>query len=584
MIDFKGCKKNRKENEKVYKDFFENNDLVVSTNANFFWAGEYGVVEGGPICISSFPRKVFLGFSKIQEKKVVFNSYFYGDLSKNDKYIFEECSGSVLEDVYGEEKFQKWYDFLIKQGFDFGLKIDILAEIPIDSAAGSQGNLAYLFSLASNLFLEKITKEDVLEWGKMDLNTRIKNKKYLETLYLSWSLESFFNDYTPSGAHSFAASLFEKKPVVFYKEGEISDDFTNSFKNSNIKFTALEMPTQKKGLNFDVAVIFSGKTKVTGKNVVKTLENLKKRSQCRKDLLDFIESADFLPKSFKQTDLKKTYFETSQALTWEVIYNFKKVLQGNSAFEKEFFEKVDKYQNIFSLLGIFEENDSLLKVFHQELKKLNIFFKPVGSGGGGIVLLLDHYGELESKIGILKNSLSKVGLFLEVYFFSNIDGWEVEGPKIEQFLSKGIKTEQIKGRIFKGIVYDCAQNKREEIIVSDFEQFIKKNEFVIDLDSKKLFVKGKKITSDDLHSAKVAVEILEKLINNDFHMLSAEQISVPSYRDRYEIQSKVISPLIKLVKEKLGKKMPLEIKGELSRFNLKLSKANLKIMILMEVI
>jgi len=74
------------------------------------------------------------------------------------------------------------------------------------------------------------------------------------------------------------------------------------------------------------------------------------------------------------------------------------------------------------------------------------------------------------------------------------------------------------------------------------------------------------------------------LILDDFHMITAEKIETSSYRDRYEIQSKIISPLIKLVKEKLGKKMPLEIKGELNRFNLKLGKANLKMVLEREII
>lgn len=580
MVILANHKTIKKQNPDTYRQFFENNDLVVSTNANFFWGGEYGVMDGGPAIVNLFPRKIFLGFSKIKEKKVIFDSYFYYE---NEEKSFRECSGDLFSSIYGQEKFDEWYQYLLEQGFDSGLKINILTEVPLDTSAGVQGNVAYLFSLATFLFLEKINEKHVRGWKEEGLSLRLSDKKFMELLYFSWSFDAFLNGYFVSGVHSFTASLFEKEPIVFLKEGLIKPDFKNYLDNQKIKFSALQIKSPSKGLGFDVAVVFSGKTKKTGQNVLKTMGYLEEREVFIKEAQKFVFEDKFLLSKLKESNLKDSYFQASKALSWEIVSALSGFLAGKKDFEKYLFDSINNYQNIFSLLGILGEGE-VLHYIYNSLRDLKINFKPIGSGGGGSLLLVDKYGELETKIVLLDKKLREKGLFLEVYFFSNTDGWEVDGPTVEQFLSAGSRADHIKGRIFKGLSYDCAQNKEEELIFTDFEQVIKKNDFVIDLDSNKLFIKGKKITSKDLHSAKITVEILEKLINNDFHMLSAEQISVPSYRDRYEIQSKVISPLIKLVKEKLGKKMPLEIKGELSRFNLKLGKANLKIVLGKEVL
>lgn len=580
MLVFSNHKTIKKNNLEVYKKFFENNDLVVSANAHFFWGGEYGVMEGGPAIINLFPRKIFLGFSKTKELGIFFNSYQYYE---SEEKVFKECSGNIFAEIYGQEKFESWYKYLLEKGFDSGLKIDILTEIPLDTSAGVQGNVAYLFSLATFLFLDKISPKHLIEWKEKGLDCRLEDKNFLEVLYFSWSFESFLNDYFVSGVHSFTASLFEKEPIVFIKEGVIKPDFRNYLNNQKIKFSACKINKHSKGLNFDVAVVFSGKTKKTGKNVLKTLASLENREKFKKDAQKIVVADEFFTTQLKKVDLKSSYFQASKALAWEIFLALENTFQEKENSEEFLCNLVNNYQNIFSLLGILGEGEALNYVY-DKIRKLKISFKPIGSGGGGSLLLVDKYGELETKLFNLEESLKQKGLFLEVYFFSNTDSWEVDGPMVEQFLSAGLKAEYIEGRIFKGLLYDCAKNKKEEIIFTDFEQVIKKNDFVVDLDRNKIFIKGKKITSKDLHSVKVAVEILEKLINDDFHLLSANQINVSSYRDRYEIQSKIISPLIKLIKNKLNKVIPLEIKGESNRFNLKLGKANLKIVIGKEVI
>ena len=580
MAFFANHKTIKKQNSDTYRQFFEDNDLVISTDANFFWGGEYGVMDGGPAIVNLFPRKIFLGISKISQKKVKADYYQY---YQNDKNSFSECSGDLFFGIYGEDKFDVWYKYLLSQGFDSGLEINILTEVPLDVSAGTQGNVAYLLALASFLLLKKTDKDDLEEWKNKSLEWRLKDEKFLEVLYFAWSLEALFNGYNVSGVHSFTASLFEKEPVVFLKDGNVQQDLNKYLENSRIKFSALKLDRPESGLNFDTAVIFSGKTKKTGQNVLKSLQNLYEREDFKKEKLVFLKENEFLAKSAEYNELKSSYFGTAKTLSWEIVALLKDVLEKNKKAEEYFFNSINNYQNIFSLLGVLGEGD-VLNYIYEQLRALKINFKPIGSGGGGSLLLVDKYGELEIKLARLEKKVKEQELDLEIYFFSNTDGWEIDGPTVEQFLSVGSRADHIKGRIFKGFVYDCAQSKKEEIITTDFEKIIKENEFVLDLDNKKIFIKGKKITSKDLHSAKVAVEILEKLILDDFHMITAEKIETSSYRDRYEIQSKIISPLIKLVKEKLGKKMPLEIKGELNRFNLKLSKANLKIVLGKEVL
>lgn len=105
-----------------------------------------------------------------------------------------------------------------------------------------------------------------------------------------------------------------------------------------------------------------------------------------------------------------------------------------------------------------------------------------------------------------------------------------------------------------------------------------KHDLVLDCINEKIFVNGKKMTSDDLCSQSATIGILKKLIDNIGKEISNKQLPVSSYgKNKNEMTGKIILPLIKLVEKLIGKKLPLICKGSIYEFYIKLNHSDISI-------
>ncbi|MEK7173213.1 MAG: hypothetical protein AAB740_04560, partial [Patescibacteria group bacterium] len=94
----------------------------------------------------------------------------------------------------------------------------------------------------------------------------------------------------------------------------------------------------------------------------------------------------------------------------------------------------------------------------------------------------------------------------------------------------------------------------------------------------RIFIKGQPLNSQELHSQKAAIRILKILLTKIGQEVSNNELPPSSYaNDRYELQGKIVSPLIKIVEQKTKKTLDLKIRSEASQFYLKLNPSNLRI-------
>ena len=79
--------------------------------------------------------------------------------------------------------------------------------------------------------------------------------------------------------------------------------------------------------------------------------------------------------------------------------------------------------------------------------------------------------------------------------------------------------------------------------------------------------------SKKIYSARETVNILDILVKNFNKLVPNTDLPPSSYvSDRNEFQSKILSPLSKITKEKFNKKFPIKIVGNNNEFSLKLEK------------
>jgi hypothetical protein len=74
----------------------------------------------------------------------------------------------------------------------------------------------------------------------------------------------------------------------------------------------------------------------------------------------------------------------------------------------------------------------------------------------------------------------------------------------------------------------------------------------------KIYINGRKLTSEDLHSQTATVDILKVLIENIGKDIFNKEFVVSSYsKNKNDMLGKIVLPLIELIERETGKKMPL---------------------------
>jgi len=74
----------------------------------------------------------------------------------------------------------------------------------------------------------------------------------------------------------------------------------------------------------------------------------------------------------------------------------------------------------------------------------------------------------------------------------------------------------------------------------------------------KIYINGRKLTSEDLHSQTATVDILKILIENIGKDISNKSLTVSSYsKNKNDMLGKIVIPLIELIEKEIGKKLPL---------------------------
>jgi hypothetical protein len=96
----------------------------------------------------------------------------------------------------------------------------------------------------------------------------------------------------------------------------------------------------------------------------------------------------------------------------------------------------------------------------------------------------------------------------------------------------------------------------------------------------KIYLDGQRLTSQDLHSQTATIEVVKVLIDNLEKEMSNKQLPSSSYsKNKNEMMSKIVLPLLELIEKKTGKRLPLICKGSLYDFYMKLNRSDVEIMV-----
>ena len=267
----------------------------------------------------------------------------------------------------------------------------------------------------------------------------------------------------------------------------------------------------------------------------------------------------------------------SMKLSFAVIIRFFDIAlkgMGEEALHS-FLRAADSYRHWLNILDFdIPILNRLAEQLHHRAHAMHIPIAIKPYAYGGEVLILSPLGSFrDALLEELATFRATTGIPCALDYFSWRDGFEREGLRVDQHLEGGISARFLSGETITLSRWDV-HGEYEKITVS-LEQIATERTAVdifFDVHEKKIFVKGKALTSHELHSRTKAIEILAVLLTAGSAWVPSEQLPQSSYIDRNEMQSKIVSPLRAIVKRRCKKELPLELKGSVGahftmRFN-----------------
>jgi mevalonate kinase len=508
---------------KIYEDFFVNCQRVSSAPHSFLWVGDFSGFYGGLTISSKIPLRFYVGLEEISANKVEIDNEFYSyfpALKAFRKIKFDKHIKQALNDLLSSE-FQ-------------GYRVHFLSELSLGLSLGGLGALSAALAI---LVSDSADFDKLFNLGQ----TIAKSLQAGRTL----------------GASTFCALHNSQYPTAFYSSG--AKWWGKSFDEM------MDLPSNPVW-PFDFGLIFSGNL-VQGAAVISSAEEVKITASQKQRLATELTGRAKL-------SFWSNYMEMLDQISNQTMLSFLDVLNKGTddSSLRRFFEGLNQYQNLLHFLNISTPNiDKIYSLIHAASNKndngVGSGCKITGVGKGGEVLFAVPYGRYREKIPKLIKKLEGTSLD----FTSWSGGTEVENAHIDQDLVKNIISE--KSGDVKSIMRIYTKNGLQTKLISDKKMIIEAD-VVFDTIKAKIFVNGKTISSKDLPSQKMSVEIMSKLLMSEKYVLNNDQLG--SYgKSRYDLQGKIAIPLSKLIG------LDFEITGGVyDDFSIRLKPLDLKIAVI----
>jgi len=596
----------------VYKDFFSHHSIVVSAPGSFIWFGDYSVMEGGFAIMQKLPMRVYVGFEVSTSGEVDINDFLYFNTSKQ-KF---ESSSMALSMKNSLCKYIR--DYLYANGYETGVRINILSEVPPGRGMNMSGALSCAIAIALHVYLGELTPKEIYAWKNVDLGTLIQkiNYRFDPVFRLAWKMTAIMHGGISSGSSSFAPFINTPYPFIYFSErrGEFKDNnkyrdirFPKNFNGDwhifdqifygGIKFEELFFLRNMPNWPVDFGLLYSGDVRMTATTHT-SLEDIKEILEDSANLINsklapFIDDKPIVPyfyyltKRYKGRSLWQIYIQPTLVIAIEGLRVFKNLFKKGLAESsiKEFFACINRAADIYRLHNLSCKTfDYISDYLKKEMQKLGDSYgaavKPIGSGKKGNVLFALAYHGLRDQIHrVIKEMREETKEDIVLDYASWIDGIEENGIKVEQYLDQEIYSEFISPGSVLIEHLNYKGNYHSDIYTYDeYLKILPEVDLLIDEIDNKIYIKGKQLTSKDLHSSSATVEILKFLLAKAGDPVSNKLLPKSGYaKDRNELQSKIITPLNKVIRKKTKKNINLKISGGLCNFTVILGRKGLDI-------
>ncbi|HMT01067.1 MAG TPA: hypothetical protein PKD96_01860 [Candidatus Absconditabacterales bacterium] len=577
----------------LYKSFFGQHTTVISMPFMINWSGDVMANYTGISIKQKIPLRLYIGISPANTGKISLENITYYEPSESSFTTTPLlCYAPYFMDV--EKYLKKKYKSYIEKYK--GLKITIFSELPRSMGLGFNSLVALGIVTGLKTLDGSLTENKLKKIQKQTIQSALNNEilGLRDLIYEAMELDIVISG-KPSSSTKISSFFDGYYPTIAFKEDAST---TISQNELGCEIFGYRLNEIVKGLDnipyfpFDFAVVYSGKPVI--------IEQLTKE---RSTVLSWVQDAkkffqeSFSPACSQQLPIKKpkfyknfvdttndpileTYGKIMGATSIEVLYCLKQLLTKDYS-DATMTNFLDSLNNMYLAHRITRKNSISFTNFMSHLKKnlrefpgIMALYPNDSTIMGGTVTFVSPHETMRQSLMTAVRSIEKTHPGASLLYNSWADGLEKDGLIIEQAITQDVCSKFVPrgNRILQ--TYDGG------IIVGEKDVLVQEaqHDVILDMVHGKIFVRGKKLTSQELHSQNATVELLSMLFSNLDTEISNKLLSASSYsKNKNEMISKIVLPLRKVVQEKLDKDLPIECSGKLSLFGVKLKKNSVRV-------
>ncbi len=287
----------------------------------------------------------------------------------------------------------------------------------------------------------------------------------------------------------------------------------------------------------------------------------------------------FWDKISDQADLWTTHVNSLATTSIEVFYCLKKMFERDTEnIIHDLLLVIRGYNDGLKIMSLTSnwtrEIMAFLVDYSWRKGSASAGVKLTGAGRGGDVLFVTPAYDFRDSMDDILDHIRKLDetktIFLD--YASWIDGFENRGIMLEQDIENKIISNWVSCDCFK-VTHLKRDGSTESSIMSSMEidELKKKAQIILDKSEKKIYINGKKMTSDELLSSSTTIDFFEILMTKVGKSISNKNLNFSSYaNDRNEFQGKILHPFQKIIKELTKNNLNIELHGAITDFHIRL--------------
>lgn len=586
----------------VYEDFFAENQIVISSPFVMNRSGDVLNNYTGISIKQKIPLRMYIGYKRNNNQQIKLNKIRYFDINE-DGFIETNILEYAPYFTDLQKEIQRKYGHLTEK---FGwIDIHILSELPRGVGLWFGSIITLLLSTMFQRIQESISPQEIQSYVQQNINDLLSDQygPFYQVFLESLDLDKHMYGMVSSGTK--LASFFS----TYYPVVSFCEDFDKNTVHINIatkRFFGFKMNDLFPGCKIvpyspiDYGVIYSGKPvlleQIAGKqyksNFLSTIEIKGQYKQLFGDYLEEIPQ-QHRPRFYKhliapETDEFDLVYGKMMGIISLRILHFMSKMYADGYDESNVYGLLDALRKRRQTDCVTRDSSGvfldMIKHLLENFQWLPQHFSLSPNDStimGGSLLFATPLEWFRNTISETIHKTKQIFLGTTLIYANRIDGIQSEWLKVEQDLKYNIYSDFLERN-------NCIIRRADgKVVIADCESSIQnhKSGLLLDTLHNKVYLDGEKLTSQDLHSQSATIEILKLLMKRLWQEVDCNHLPASTYsKNKNEMVSKIVLPLIELIEKKTGKKLPLVCKWSLYDFYMKLNRSDIDIAIITRVL